>query len=103
MTLSVKDIAKNSATQEVKLNVKEELPKEITISLTPSTTGETQGPVTVTVATDSEKQLVALKWLKGEKVAADFVEGGIDIDLTAKSFDVQKMVRILFLLKIALV
>ncbi|MGN7296499.1 S8 family serine peptidase [Ferdinandcohnia sp. SAFN-114] len=89
LTLAVEDSVANSATQEVKLPVKEaEKPKEFAVSLTPSTTEETEGPVTVSVETDSEEELVALKWLKGEKTAADFVEGGIDISLEEKKFDV---------------
>ncbi len=89
LALAVEDSVANSAEQAVKLNVKEaEQPKEITVSLTPSTTEQTEGPVTVTVATDSEEELVAVKWLKGEKTAVDFVEGGIDISLDQMSFDV---------------
>lgn len=89
LTLTVKDSVGNSAQQEVKLSVKEvEPPKDITISLTPSTSEETEGPVTVTVATDSEEELVSVKWLKGEKTAADFVEGGIDVSLEEMTFEV---------------
>ncbi|MCS0543026.1 hypothetical protein NXY55_23905, partial [Aeromonas veronii] len=62
--------------------------KPISIELTPSTTEPTEGPVSITVATDSESDLVALKWLQGEKTAEDFVNAGADIDPATKSFDV---------------
>ena len=41
--------------------------KPISVVLTPSTTEPTEGDVTVTVATDSESDLVAIKWLPGKK------------------------------------
>lgn len=89
LTLFVEDYAANTAQQEVKLPVKEnEAPKGFTVSLTPSTTEETEGSVTVTVATDSDEDLVAVKYLKGEKSVADFVEGGIDVSLETMTFDV---------------
>ncbi|WP_453993423.1 S8 family serine peptidase [Bacillus nitroreducens] len=91
LVLSVEDSVANAAEAEIKLPVKEaEEPKEFTVSLTPSTTEETEGPVTVSVATDSEEELVAVKWLKGEKSAADFVEGGIDISLEEMAFNVDE-------------
>ncbi len=58
--------------------------------MTPSTTDKTEDPVTVTVETDSESELVELKWLEGERSTKDFTDAGTDIDLDSKSFNVEK-------------
>ncbi|MCZ0703074.1 S8 family serine peptidase [Natronobacillus azotifigens] len=59
----------------------------ITIDLSPSTTEPTEGPVSVVVDVETDADLVALKWLAGEKVAADFENAGTDI-LDTKVFEV---------------
>src|SRR5699024_5770807 len=96
LTLSVEDIAQNTAEESVIINVtgeepeEPEVPEEIEITLTPSTTEPTEGPVTVTVEADSESDLVAAKWLEGVLSEEDFVEAGNDIDLEDMTFDVEE-------------
>ncbi|WP_035179602.1 S8 family serine peptidase, partial [Alkalihalobacterium bogoriense] len=94
VTLTVDDIAGNTASEKVELtvNVEEEEPPqtEINVTLSPSTTEETEGPVTISVSTDSDADLEALKWLEGEKSVEDFVNAGNNIDLSSKAFDVEE-------------
>lgn len=89
VTLHVEDIVANASDKEVKLNVEGEQ-KDVHITLTPSTTEPTEGPVTISVNTDSNADLVALKWLQGEKTAEDFANAGYAIDLDKKTFDVSE-------------
>lgn len=89
VTLHVEDIVANASDKEVKLNVEGEQ-KDVHITLTPSTTEPTEGPVTISVNTDSKADLVALKWLQGEKTAEDFANAGYAIDLDKKTFDVSE-------------
>lgn len=56
-----------------------QVPQEITIDLTPSTTEATKEPVTITVAT-SAKKVLAMQWLAGEKTIEDFAGSGTDIN-----------------------
>ena len=89
LALTVTDIVANSTQQQLELDVTEEA-KEIMISLTPSTNEPTEEPVTISVDTDSEAELVAMKWLQGDKTAEDFAESGNTIDLNTKAFDVEE-------------
>ncbi|SDZ33838.1 Peptidase inhibitor I9 [Evansella caseinilytica] len=91
LTITIDDVAGNSAQQDVVLQVKEEeKPLDFSIMLTPSTTEPTTDPVTISVATDSEEALTALKWLEGEKATEDFANAGTDIDLAAMAFEVKE-------------
>ncbi|WP_339226559.1 S8 family serine peptidase [Oceanobacillus sp. FSL K6-2867] len=90
LALTVTDIVANSAQQQLELDVTEEEAKEITISLTPSTNEQTEEPVTISVDTDSEAELVKMKWLQGDKTAEDFAEAGNLIDLDTKAFEVHE-------------
>src|SRR5699024_4840596 len=93
LTLSVEDIAQNTAEESVIINVtgeEPEVPEEIGNTLTPSTTEPTEGPVTVTVEADSESDLVAAKWLEGDLSEEDFAEAGNDIDLEDMTFDIEE-------------
>lgn len=87
VTLHVEDIVANASDKEVKLNVEGEQ-KDVHITLTPSTTEPTEGPVTVKVDTDSTSPLVSMKWLQGEKTVEDFANAGNDIDLEKSEFNV---------------
>lgn len=69
-------------------NIAAEEPVSFAVDLTPSTTEDTEGPVTIDVATDSEATITAAKWLAGEKDAADFADDGNTIDLDKMAFDV---------------
>ena len=92
--LTVEDAAGNAATEETSFTVEvgdQEPPQEtLAITLTPSTTEPTEGPVTISVAVESETEVVELKWLEGEKDVADFADAGNNIDLETKAFDVDK-------------
>lgn len=93
--LNVFDIAGNSATAETTFTVEEGAPEppkeeEVTITLTHSPTEPTEGPVTISVAVESETEVVALKWLEGKKDVADFADAGHDIDLNEKAFAVDQ-------------
>jgi LPXTG-motif cell wall-anchored protein len=48
--------------------------KELVLELTPSTTEDTYGPVTISVS--ANQPLLQTKWLAGEKTLADFVTAG---------------------------
>ena len=101
LILSVNDIAANAVQEEVELKISNEpedpeepeepeVPEEFTIFLSKSTKEPTEGPVTVTVETDSKSELKELKWLEGEKSVEDFAEAGSDIDIEAMSFDISE-------------
>lgn len=60
----------------------------VSIALTPSTTEETEGPVSIKVDADSTSALVELKWLEGKQNVDAFHNAGNPIDLEAKQFDV---------------
>ncbi|WP_413378184.1 S8 family serine peptidase [Alkalihalobacillus sp. 1P02AB] len=93
LTLSVDDVGENSTEEIITFNVKEEeeeVVEDFTVTLTPSTTEPTEGPVTISIETDSVVELVELKWLPGEKTVADFAEAGTAIDLATKSFEVSE-------------
>ncbi|MFJ5714308.1 SGNH/GDSL hydrolase family protein [Neobacillus sp. NPDC093127] len=53
-------------------------PKDFDIELSANPTEPTQGPVTVTVSTTAE-EVLAMKWLDGEKTVADFEDAGTAI------------------------
>ncbi|MFD1848817.1 S8 family serine peptidase [Oceanobacillus bengalensis] len=89
-TVYVKNSDEVEAVQTIEVANITEPVEEVNITLTPSTTEPTEGPVTITVDTDSESELVALKWLEGEKTAEDFAEAGNDIALEAGAFDVSE-------------
>ncbi|MED1562765.1 hypothetical protein AJ85_02095 [Alkalihalobacillus alcalophilus ATCC 27647 = CGMCC 1.3604] len=93
LTLTVYDAGENSTEEIITFNVKEEeeeVVEDFTVTLTPSTTEPTEGPVTISIETDSVVDLTELKWLQGEKTAGDFAEAGNAIDFDAKSFEVSE-------------
>src|SRR5699024_7459688 len=47
-------------------------PEEFDVNLDPDTTEETDGTVTITVATTSEANITSLKWLAGDRSEEDF-------------------------------
>ncbi|MDG0795031.1 Ig-like domain repeat protein [Cohnella ginsengisoli] len=66
------------------------MPAAPAIALTPSTTGDTFDPVTVSVSVQIDgagNGLSVLKWLAGNRVASDFASAGTDITV-AQSLDV---------------
>ncbi|MDQ0231804.1 LPXTG cell wall anchor domain-containing protein [Metabacillus malikii] len=67
-----------------------EEPKEFNVILTPSTTEATDGSVSISVATDSDANIVALKWLAGNKTVEEFANEGNEIDLNTNAFSVEK-------------
>ncbi|WP_251548885.1 SGNH/GDSL hydrolase family protein [Neobacillus muris] len=73
------DIHPNAAGHQVLAELAANLlPSDFSITLTPATTEPTSDPVTITVSTDAV-QPVVMKWLPGEKTAADFKSAGTDI------------------------
>ncbi|WP_066069611.1 GDSL-type esterase/lipase family protein [Neobacillus soli] len=77
------DVHPNEEGQKVLANLSTELlaaqvPGDITVDLTPSTTETTKEPVTITVTTTAKKVL-AMQRLDGEKTIADFATAGTDI------------------------
>ncbi|MBO0959809.1 hypothetical protein J1P26_08735 [Neobacillus sp. MM2021_6] len=66
-----------------------QVPGEITVDLTPSTTETTKDPVTITVTTTTKKAL-AMQWLEGEKTVADFAEVGTGTTIIENKFQVTK-------------
>lgn len=73
---------------EVTNIIEEEDPVSFNVSLNPSTTEETEGPVSIHVTHDSESPITEAKWLPGEKTTEDFAEDGTGIDLEQMFFDV---------------
>ncbi|GAB2534783.1 hypothetical protein [Gracilibacillus alcaliphilus] len=65
-------------------------PEEFEVELTPDTTEETEGAVTITVTTTSDVELTSLKWLAGDRTAEDFVDAGNEIDLETMTFTVEE-------------
>jgi lysophospholipase L1-like esterase len=64
-----------------------QVPADITVDLTPSTTEQTKDPVTVTVSSTAQKVL-AIQWLAGEKTIADFASVDVGTDITDNKFQV---------------
>lgn len=88
-TLTVIDRLGHTAEANIEFEVTIE-PEVIDVTLTPSTTEPTEGPVTIDVTTNSESDLTDMKWLAGERDVADFSEDGEPIDLEESSFDVDE-------------
>jgi len=64
-----------------------QVPAPITVTLTPSTTEQTEDPVTITVSTTAKKSL-AIQWLAGEKTIDDFASVDVGINITNNKFEV---------------
>ncbi|MBV7506269.1 hypothetical protein KW850_13480 [Bacillus sp. sid0103] len=64
-----------------------QVPAEISIDLTPSTTEQTKDPVTITVSTTAKKAL-AMQWLAGEKTIDDFASVDVGTNITDNKFEV---------------
>lgn len=67
-----------------------EHPDVFEMNLTPSTTEETEGPVTIGVSHNSEVAITEAKWLPGKKSVEDFEDAGNAINLSEMNFDVMK-------------
>lgn len=83
LTISVDDVVGMSAQQTIEFDV-----DIVDIALTLSPTDYTTGAVTVEVETESNADVVELKWIPGEKDAGDFAEEGNDI-LDTNAFEVE--------------
>lgn len=65
-------------------------PEPYNLFLDASPTEETSDPVTITVDSDSESDLVSVKWLEGERTEEDFADEGHEIDLETLAFEVEE-------------
>ncbi len=88
-TLTVEDRLGHTAAADIEFEVTER-PESIDVTLTPSTTETTEGPVTIGVTTNSESPLTEMKWLAGDMEVADFADDGEPIDLEESSFTVDE-------------
>src|SRR5699024_4128814 len=89
LTLQAVDIAGNQSEESFEFEV-ETAPEPYDLFLTPDTTEDTEGPVIVTVDSDSESDLTTLKYLAGDRTEEDFEDNGHDIDLESSSFEVEE-------------
>ncbi len=64
-----------------------QVPVDITVDLTPSTTEQTKDPVTITVSTTAKKAY-AIQWLAGEKRIEDFASVDVGTNITDNKFEV---------------
>ncbi|MFS0862900.1 SGNH/GDSL hydrolase family protein [Fredinandcohnia sp. 179-A 10B2 NHS] len=62
-------------------------PPELKITLTPTPTESTEGPVTIAVETNQE-ELLEIKWLPGQLEVKDFEENGNEIEVANPVFEV---------------
>lgn len=89
LTLSVEDRLGHTAEETIDFSVGEK-PEEIDVTLSPSTTEPTEGPITIEVTTNSESDITEMKWLDGVKDVADFENDGETIDIDASTFEVSE-------------
>ncbi len=89
LTLSVEDRLGHTAEETIDFSVAEK-PEEIDVTLSPSTTEPTEGPITIEVTTNSESDITKMKWLDGVKDVADFENDGETIDIDASTFEVSE-------------